>query len=153
MGLKGAVITLSVSCRLCEARFFKGGKMDRNETIKRIRTALKKRSGKAWSVTGGRGTAWGWLTITSPPKRCTGHAVKRPGALTDWPEDYTYQDTGEPNGNLTPAEQAELGQLLGLDKPVHHQGQDVPAGHDYWKEYIDRAEGRTPSVIGKQYWD
>ena len=153
MGLKGAVITLSVSCRLCEARFFKGGKMDRNETIKRIRTALKKRSGKAWSVTGGRGTAWGWLTITSPPKRCTGHAVKNPGAITDWPEDYTYQDTGEPNGNLTPAEQAELGQLLGLDKPVHHQGQDVPAGHDYWKEYIDRAEGRTPSVIGKQYWD
>jgi len=127
--------------------------MDRNETIKRIRTALKKRSGKSWSVTGGRGTAWGWLNITAPPSRCTGHSVKREGAITDWPEDYTYQDTGEPGGNMTPADAAELGELLGLDKPVHFQGESIPAGHNYWEEYIDRAEGRTPSVVGKPYWD
>jgi len=37
--------------------------MDRNETIKTIRAALRRRSGKLWSVTGGRGTAWGWLSI------------------------------------------------------------------------------------------
>ena len=43
--------------------------MDRNETIKRIRTALRKRSGKAWSVKGGRGTAWGWIQIDAPPSR------------------------------------------------------------------------------------
>lgn len=43
--------------------------MDRNETIKRIKDALKRRSGKPWSVTGGRGTAWGWITIDAPPAR------------------------------------------------------------------------------------
>jgi len=126
--------------------------MDRNETIQRIRTALKLRSGKVWSVTGGRGTAWGWITITAPPKRRTGHGVKKSGALTDWPEDYEYKDTGEPNGNLAPAEQAELGRLLGLP-PVHFQGVSIPAGHDYWQEYTDRAEGKAPSVTGKPYWD
>lgn len=127
--------------------------MDRNETIKQIKAALQRRSGKTWSVTGGRGTAWGWITITAPPKRCTGHAAKKPGAITDYPEDYEYQDTGKPNGNLTPTEQSELGRLLGLDGPVHHQGVSIPAGHDYWQEYLDRAEGKTPAVAGKPYWD
>lgn len=47
--------------------------MDRNETIKAIKTALQKCSGKTWSVTGGRGTAWGWLTIDAPPARRTWH--------------------------------------------------------------------------------
>jgi hypothetical protein len=45
--------------------------MDRDETIKRIRKALRARSGKDWSVTGGRGTAWGWITIDAPPRRRT----------------------------------------------------------------------------------
>jgi hypothetical protein len=40
--------------------------MDRNETIKRIKTALQKRTGMTWSVTGGRGTASG---IRTPSKR------------------------------------------------------------------------------------
>lgn len=42
---------------------------DRDDAIRRIRQALRRRSGKAWSVTGGRGTAWGWITITAPPRR------------------------------------------------------------------------------------
>ena len=44
---------------------------DRDTTIKRIKTALQQRSGKTWSVTGGRGTAWGWITIDAPPRRRT----------------------------------------------------------------------------------
>lgn len=127
--------------------------MERDDTIKQIRKALKRRSGKPWSVKGGRGTAWGWIHISAPPRRCTGHAVKLPGRLTDWPADYEYKDTGEPNGEMTPADQAELGYLLGLGKPAHHQGEGIPAATDYRQEYVDRAEGRTPSVIGKQYWD
>jgi hypothetical protein len=51
--------------------------MDRDETIKQIKTALQRRSGKTWSVTGGRGTDWGWITITAPPKRCTANATLR----------------------------------------------------------------------------
>lgn len=45
--------------------------MDRDVAIKRIKTALKKRSGKDWSVKGGRGTAWGWIKIDAPPRRKT----------------------------------------------------------------------------------
>ena len=43
--------------------------MDRSEAIERIRKALKRRSGKTWSVTGGRGTAWGWIHVSAPPAR------------------------------------------------------------------------------------
>lgn len=101
--------------------------LDRATTIKRIRTALQKRSGKAWSVTGGTGTAWGWITISAPPRRRV-------------------------NGSMTEADAAELGKLLGKDA-VHHQGESVPASDTYYAEYVARAEGRTPNVYGTQYWD
>lgn len=96
-------------------------------TIARIRKALRERSGKPWSVKRGKGTSYSWLTIESPPSR-------------------------QVNGENTPEELAELAQLLGLPE-VHFQGQSIPAGSNYRREYIDRAEGRTPSVIGEPYWD
>lgn len=104
--------------------------MDRTETITRIKQALKQRTGRQWSVTGGRGTAWGWITIKAVAK----HAAN------------AY-------GDLTPSDQQQLAELLGLDRPVHNQGVSIPAGSDYYQEYVDRAEGRTPSVIGRPYWD
>lgn len=62
--------------------------MDRNEVIKIIRENLKRRSGKAWSVTGGTGTAYGWIKIDAPPKRRTwkiiqtrDHMPPEPGAI------------------------------------------------------------------------
>lgn len=45
--------------------------MDRNEAIDRIRKGLRRRSGKAWTVRGGRGTAWGWIRVEAPPRRRT----------------------------------------------------------------------------------
>lgn len=120
--------------------------------IKAIRAALKRRSGKAWSVTGGRGTAWGWLAIASPPARRT-WSHRLPDGTADLPGNYVEYDSGMPGHNMSPAERRELGALLGLGEPVHIQGVSIPASRDYWQEYIDRAEGRTPSVIGKQYWD
>lgn len=121
---------------------------DRNATIAAIRAALKRRSGKAWSVTGGRGTAWGWIHVDAPPARRTAHWI---GATDD---DVKAQlvDTGKPGGHTPPAELAELAKLLGLEG-VHHQGLSIPAGYDYRREYIDRAEGREPGVIGTPYWD
>jgi hypothetical protein len=101
---------------------------DRDATIKAIRKALRARSGKAWSVTGGRGTAWGWIRISAPPARC-----------------------GE-FGYMGDEDRAELGRLLGLD-PAHCQGISVPASSAYRAEYIDRAEGRAPSAFGSPYWD
>ena len=102
---------------------------DRNEAIQTIRKALRARSGKAWSVRGGTGTGWGWITITAPPAR------------------------RNEDDNMTDADRAELGNLLGLKGPAHRQGVDVAASSDHRQEYIDRAEGRTPSVTGGTYWD
>jgi hypothetical protein len=56
-------------------------------------------------------------------------------------------------GHMGPEDRAELKKLLGLADEVHHQGISIPAGHDYYREYIDRAEGREPKDIGVPYWD
>lgn len=101
---------------------------DRAEVVARIKTALQKRSGRSWSVTGGRGTAYGWIAI---------RAMKK-DAADQW-------------GSLTPADQALLSNLLG--EPVNENGVSIPSGHAYRREYIDRAEGRAPSVVGTPYWD
>lgn len=100
-----------------------------DEVIDRIRTALRARSGKSWSVKRGRGTGYSWIHITAPPKRCT---------------EFGY---------MSEEDRAELGHLLGFDRPIHMQGESIPASSDYRREYVDRAEGRTPSVYGKPYWD
>lgn len=47
--------------------------LTRDEAIIRIRAALKARTGRAWSVTGGRGSDWGWITV-KPRGGCTPEA-------------------------------------------------------------------------------
>jgi hypothetical protein len=102
--------------------------MDRNEAIAQIKQSLKARSGKTWSVTGGRGTAYGWIEIHVAPK------------------------SRNEFGYMSDTDRAALATLLGLDS-VHQQGVSVPAGSDYRQEYVDRAAGRAPSKVGKPYWD
>jgi len=101
--------------------------MDRNETIKAIRKALRERSGKSWSVRGGRGSVYGWIYIDTPPSRAV-------------------------DGHISQAERAELAALLGLDS-VDSQGVSVPSSSAYYQEYVDRAAGRQPSRYGTPYWD
>lgn len=101
--------------------------LTRKETIVRIRKALKERSGKTWSVTGGSGSAYGWIKISAPPAR--------------------QVDFG-----MTESDCAELAQLLNKNW-VHRQGENIPGASDFYQEYIDRAEGRIPSIIGVPYWD
>lgn len=113
-------------------------RLDRDDAIKLIREALKKRSGKAWSVTGGRGTAWGWIRIDAPPARRKYDSEGNPSS-SEW-------------GYTSPAEQLELSRLLGLERP-EHQGHSVPASSDHYREYVERARGQTPTVYGTQYWD
>jgi hypothetical protein len=127
--------------------------MDRNETIKAIKTALQRRSGKAWSVTGGRGTAWGWIKIDAPPKRATWGSRLKAGETDHRPENYEEYDTGKPGGSMGPDDRAELGKLMGFDKPAHSQGFSVASSDDYYREYLDRAEGRPPRKIAQAYWD
>jgi len=130
---------------------------DRNETIKRIKTALEKRSGKKWSVTGGRGTAWGWITIDAPPARRTWSRRLKTVAPQRSMEstDYEWFDAGPgiQFGNSGPEDRTELAKLLGFEKPVHCQGVSIASSSDYYQEYIDRAEGRTPAKIAQPYWD
>jgi hypothetical protein len=114
-------------CMGMEERAMTTTATDRNVTIAAIRKALRARSGKAWSVTGGSGTAWGWIRIHVPP-------AKRSGSM------------------MSDEARAELGTLLGLP-PVHPQGVSIPSSNDYYREYTDRAEGRTPSKIAQPYWD
>jgi hypothetical protein len=101
--------------------------VDRDTAIKAIRSALRRRSGKAWSVRGGRGTSWGWITISAAPAR-----LGRFGELSD-------------------EDRAELERLLGVT--VHSQGVTVAASNDYRREFIARAEGREPEAHGQPYWD
>lgn len=101
--------------------------MDRNETIDAIKAALKARSGRSWSVTGGRGTSWGWIRISAHPKR-----------LAEF-------------GTMSDDDCAELSRLLG--KTVHRQGESIPAASDYRAEYVARARGEVPAVTGSPYWD
>jgi hypothetical protein len=111
--------------------------MSRNAVIRELRKALKARSGKDWSVTGGRGTAYGWLTIEAPPRRRTSN----------------HDGTG-PGGYTTPEERAELGRLLGLEKPVHCQGESIPASSAYYRLYLARARtGTTQGLTAEPYWD
>jgi hypothetical protein len=86
----------------------------RSEAIARIRAALKRRSGKVWSVTGDRGTAHGWITVHAPPRRRIEH------------------------GYMTADDQAELARLFGLDRPVHMQGLVIAPDSRAW--YVERAE-------------
>lgn len=103
--------------------------MDRDEAIARMRAALRRRSGKAWSVTGGRGTGWGWITVTAPPaRRVDGYYLSLDDA-------------------------AELGELLGLDRPAHHQGESIPASSAYRRAYVDRAETGSTTESPEPYWD
>lgn len=106
--------------------------VDRDAAIAVIRAMLRKRSGKSWSVRGGRGSSWGWITVGAPPSRR--------GA----------------DGWMTESDRIELAELLGLNPgsgQVGVQGLTIPASSDYRNEYIARAEGREPDVIGIPYWD
>jgi hypothetical protein len=171
--------------------------MTRNEVIKVIKAALKRRSGKEWSVTGGKGTAYGWLTIDAPPKRRTWRDAQTetpeppvPGAIyrgasavtpyyrvqagaedpitspadDPWAReaaetgftmryDWEFEDPSHEWGHTSPADRVELAELLGLGRTVYFQGHSVPSGNQFYQEYIDRAEGREPSVYGSRDWD
>lgn len=86
----------------------------RSAVTKKMRQLLRQRSGKTWSVKGGRGTGWGWLTIDAPPARI-----------------------GD-NWKMTLEDQVELALLLG-EKSVHSQGVSV-ASKDWW-HYLKACRG------------
>ena len=102
--------------------------MDRTSVIASIRQALRQRSGYKYSVTGGHGTAYGWINVAAAPK-----------------------DRCDQAGNEM--RMAQLAGMLGLER-VHFQGYSIPASYDYYREAIARARfGEPLGFIGKRYWD
>lgn len=97
-----------------------------NATVIEIRRALRVRSGKAWSVTRQRGTAYGWINVTAPSSRQTNYQM-------------SAEDT------------AELGSLFGLRGGA--TSVLIPDTPHHWAEFVERANGRVPTVYGHQYWD
>lgn len=92
----------------------------RDEAIAAIRVALRQRSGRTWSLRGGRGTAYGWITIIAPPARCD-----RYGAMTD-------------------DDRAELSRVFGIPLgQVHGQGLMVEPTQAARREYVTRATTGT----------
>lgn len=95
--------------------------IERNDAIARIRAALKAKTGKAWSVRGQAGTAWGWIDVLPMPK--------------DQPFRWCMSKT----------QQRELAAAFGLAEPVHYQGLSIPP--DERAEYVVRAERDMPAQV------
>lgn len=104
----------------------------RDTAIARIRAALKKRTGRAWSVTGGTGTAWGWIKVHVPPR------------LRD-----QY-------GSMSDADRMELAAVLGFEddrREVGRSGWSIPASSAYYRAAVQRAETGTTTENPQPYWD
>lgn len=129
----------------------------RDTTIAAIRAALKRRSGRAWSVTGGRGTAWGWIKIDAPPARCTWRHVEKADYVETpgepWRDRFDDVDTGRPGGHMSPTDAADLAALLGLEPGRVYDGVSIAASSAYYREYVQRAQGEPVTTIAQPYWD
>ena len=100
--------------------------IDRDAAIAILKAELKARSGKAWSVTGGRGTAWGWIRVVAPPRRRDG-------------------------STMSAEDSADLAKLFRLDS-AHDQGISIPASSAHRTEYIARLRGEA-FTTAQAYWD
>jgi hypothetical protein len=101
--------------------------LDRNDTIAALRTELKNRTGQAWSVIGGTGTAWGWIKVTAPPKRREGFS------------------------QMSAADVATLEGVFG--ERIHEQGLSIPDSSDYRRNYLDAVRGLAVTNPARPYWD
>jgi len=99
---------------------------DRTATTKLIKTFLKARTGRTWSVTGSTGTAYGWLHIKAPAARVT-----------------DYQTTMD--------DQVMLALALGLERPTRDFSVAASTGH--WQAALERAAGLEVTGSEAAYWD
>lgn len=100
----------------------------RNEAMTFIKAHLRRRTGRSWSVTGGRGTAWGWITVTALPAQLE-------------------------RGYLTAHDAALLSETLGGER-VHQQGVHIPASTAFYRLYMALAAVGDPLGFKTEpYWD
>lgn len=124
--------------------------MERSEVTKRIKKALKKRTGQTWSVTGGRGTAWGWLTIEAAKSRQVMHdsnpkydrfALGRNQDELPWVERKPEKD--EIAYCTSQEDRKILAEALGIGMNFSSV-QGVSVSPDQWQFYVGRAENGKP---------
>lgn len=130
----------------------------RPEVTKQIKQSLKERTGLTWSVTGNRGTAWGWLTIAAPKARRVMHD-ENPNC------DFMVNGSGGPVGSeqehpwierpprddetayyTSQVDREILAETLGIGMN-QASSQGVSISPDNWDFYLDRAANGQPPVV------
>lgn len=118
--------------------------IDRKDAVKRIKAALKKKTGRVWSVSGGRGTAWNWLRVQAPKKRRVSHKVNPNCDRTVYPLPLgeslyiEYVDKDGTNYYTGDADCEALAQAFGLNRKAHFQGLNISP--DEREFYVERVE-------------
>lgn len=97
--------------------------IDTDESVKRIRAALKRKTGMAWSVRRGKGTAYCWLSVGAPPRRQVAH--DRNPAWNCWDMDSNeppYFERPKVKGDLVTHTSNTDAQILAdiFGKSAHH---------------------------------
>lgn len=123
--------------------------MTRNEATKCIKAALKKKTGKTWSVSGGRGTGYGWMTIQAAKSNRVAHKLNpdhngfytiseciRKTGSPPWLEHVS--DNGAENQYTTDADSLLLAEIFKTLCPYHHQG--VSVSPENRERYVQLAE-------------
>ena len=84
------------------------------EACAELRALLRKATGRSWSVTHGRGTAYGWITVHAMPK-------------------------DRVDGYLSDRDARTLAALFGEDRPVHCQGLSIsPDARELYVEQLGK---------------
>jgi hypothetical protein len=123
--------------------------LERSEAVRRLKAALKKKTGKTWSVTGGRGTGWGWLRIQAPKVRRVAHGVNpryngfdqidvciRKTGKPPWIE--FVSDDAEENRYTSDEDSRTLTEIFKPGHSYHYQGLSVRP--EDWELYLERVE-------------
>ena len=114
--------------------------IDTNEAVKRIRTALKRRTGTSWSVTRGKGTGYCWLKVAAPPSRRVGH--DRNPAWNCWDMESTeppYFERPKIDSDLVSHTSNADAQILAdiFGRPRHHcQPMSISPDEHEWAVFV-----------------
>ena len=124
--------------------------IDTVEACRRIKAALRARSGRAWSVRRGRGTSACWVHIDAPPERRVWHRLEDGLDERGFPR-YRYVEDASRPGETGPVDRALLADLLGIDERFTCGGCSIVPSHV--ASYVSRAEGRGPTDEPPRDWD
>lgn len=121
--------------------------LTRKETIRRIRAALKRKTGKSWTVRGGRGTGWGWIRVESPPRRRVCHETvgdPRDPDFLNKPYEERFREVAPALGKTaysTPlAEAREIAAAFGDGHKRRVGDQGMTISPDEWEVYVEMVE-------------